>query len=265
MNIKNRNLIRYENLDTAYVSLAALVGYLKQQKFAGRVRVELEEYEAEIMFGPGEQIQVRERDHLKNLESEGEAALKRLLVRARDPGGLVSVYEGVTGPGATDQDGRNQHLRGEGEAPVSLEAPKQAEPGIADDEGRILIRLGSELTATVEHAIGMSRGADFSTQFHLARLAIADDYAFLDPYSGKFEYAEGRVRLNCLVTARIYTAGVVELLRRTVDLCAAKDPGGQTRSHVARELSSLKRKRQGDLAKYGLERHFARIAGTRVL
>src|SRR5918999_5784363 len=84
----------HENLDTAYVNLAALIHYLRQRDFQGHVHVLLDEYEADIFLSVGEKPGIRETDHATGRTDEGEAALQRLLVRAREPGGLVSVYEG---------------------------------------------------------------------------------------------------------------------------------------------------------------------------
>src|ERR1041384_4335150 len=83
----------YENLDTAFVNLPALLRYLQQRDFTGRVHVELDEYDGDIYLVAREGLEARERDHATGREDAGEAALQRLLVRARDEGGLGSVYE----------------------------------------------------------------------------------------------------------------------------------------------------------------------------
>ena len=84
----------YQNLDTAFVNVAALVRYLRGREFSGRIHVELDEYTADVFLKKGEQTSVREMNHATGRGDEGEAALQRLLVRASEPGGLVSVYEG---------------------------------------------------------------------------------------------------------------------------------------------------------------------------
>src|SRR5215210_8549590 len=85
--------VLYENLDTAFVNLAALLRYLQQRDFTGRVHVELDEYDGDIYLTARSKLEARERDHATGRAEEGEAALQRLLVRAREEGGLVSVYE----------------------------------------------------------------------------------------------------------------------------------------------------------------------------
>lgn len=90
-----KNRLLYENLDTSFVNLAALVRYLRAQSFAGNVRVELGEYEGEIVLTAENQLQAREHDRASGRIAEGEEALQRLLIRARAPGGKINVYQTI--------------------------------------------------------------------------------------------------------------------------------------------------------------------------
>lgn len=89
--MNNRPL--YENLDTAFVNLSALVKYLRRREFIGRVRVELNSYEADIFLEEGNKISIREHDKISGRIAEGEEAFQRLLIRARESGGTVHVYQ----------------------------------------------------------------------------------------------------------------------------------------------------------------------------
>jgi len=91
--MKNRPI--HENLDTSYVNLSALVRYLRRRQFAGNIRVELSGYEADITLTEQNVIRVREHDRIAGRVSEGEEALQRLLIRAREPGGIINVYQAV--------------------------------------------------------------------------------------------------------------------------------------------------------------------------
>lgn len=99
-------LLAYENLDTSYVNLAALLRWLRGRGFVGRVHVELDEYTADVFMKADEAPGVREKNRATGREAEGEAALHRLLVRARSPGGSISVYEGTGEDATDDQNGR---------------------------------------------------------------------------------------------------------------------------------------------------------------
>ena len=51
----------YENLDTSFVNLSALVRYLRPREFVGRIKIELNNYQAEIVLLEGNKISVREK------------------------------------------------------------------------------------------------------------------------------------------------------------------------------------------------------------
>jgi hypothetical protein len=247
----------HENLDTTYVNLAALVRYLQQRQFNGRIHVELDEYDADVFLSANEQPRVRETDHATARTGEGEAALQRLLVRAREPGGLVSVYEGESEVTMSDEAPA---------AAVNAAQPKtdKRDASPAETEWHDLVRLGGELIATVERA-ALSAGADFASLFRQARLELADDYSFLDPATGRFEYSNGVAELHAHVSANAYVSGVCESLRRVVNKISAGPRAASVRERVALELAVLARRRQSHLAKFKFTPQLDRIAGTRVL
>ena len=72
----------YENLDTAFVNFAALVRFLQKQNFVGRISIEMQDYAAELLFGSGKQLKVREVDRIAGRISGGDEALQRILIRA---------------------------------------------------------------------------------------------------------------------------------------------------------------------------------------
>lgn len=87
----------HQNLDTSFVNLSALIKYLRRRRFAGIVRVKLNNYEAEIHITDENQMNVREQDHLSGRVAVGEEALQRILIRSREPGGIVNVFQKVGG------------------------------------------------------------------------------------------------------------------------------------------------------------------------
>jgi hypothetical protein len=90
-----KNLPIYENLDTSFVNLSALARYLRRRQFAGNIRVELSGYEADITLTAAGEMRVREHDRVAGRVSEGDEALQRLLIRAREQGGIINVYQAV--------------------------------------------------------------------------------------------------------------------------------------------------------------------------
>ncbi|HKQ99969.1 MAG TPA: hypothetical protein VJT09_04810 [Pyrinomonadaceae bacterium] len=255
-NAKSRPV--HENLDTAYVNLASLIRYLQQREFMGRIHVELDEYGADVFLSAGEQPRVRETDHATGRTGEGEAALQRLLVRAREPGGLVSFYEG---------EGEEEASAADPLPPRADEPEASAEGGVLspeEAEWRDLVRLSGELVGTVERA-ALSAGADFATLFRSVRLGLADDYSFLDPAAGRFRYGNGTIELRARPSTTGYVAGVSEALRRVVNQISTGARARGVRERVALELAVLARRRQSQLARFKFAPQLDRIAGTRVL
>ena len=250
----------HQHMDTAYVSLAALLRYLQQRDFAGRVHVELIEYEADVYLNAQDAPRIREFNHATGHEAEGEEALQRLLLLAIEPGGLVSVYEGEN----DSPDGANM--------PLPLPALGMEFGGESDSdsspeeqEWHDLLRMSGELIAAIERA-SLSVGADFEALFRVARLELSDDYSFLDPLTECFEYVSGGlVRLHALPSPETYVASICECLRRVVSRMSTGERGGRLRERVALELAILARRRQSQLNRFKFIQQFDRIAGTRVL
>src|SRR5437016_6442346 len=90
---KSRTL--YENLDTSFVNLWALLRYLSQRGFVGRVHVELKEYTADVFVNGSSTPLVHELDHATGADVLEEAALHRLVLRARESDGSITVFEGA--------------------------------------------------------------------------------------------------------------------------------------------------------------------------
>jgi hypothetical protein len=249
----------HENLDTAYVNLAALVRYLREREFDGRIHAELDEYEADVFLSASDPPRVYETNHTTGRSAEGEAALQRLLVRASEPGGLISVYENSV-----------EEEMGASSPPVVMVNAEEAEeelpsaPPAQDTGWPELLSLSGELIGTVERA-ALSAGADFKSLFHAVRLSLADDYSFLDPANGRFEYSNGMVELHARPPENAYVSGISAALHRVVNKISTGARAESVRERVALELAVLARRQQSQLAKFKFTPHLNRIAGTRVL
>lgn len=247
----------HRNLDTAYVNLAALLRYLRERDFKGRVHILLDEYEAEVLLDGQKEPRAREVDHTSGREAEGEAALQRLLVRAREPGGRINVYSESTEEGLAEDE--------EPEAELSRSIANE-EPGLEPEEitWREVCALSGELIAAVERA-ALSFGTDFNNLLSIARLELADDFPFLDPSAQRFQYAHGAVRLSVEPEVKTYLSGLSETLRRVVDRLVAPSRERSVRERVALELAVLARRREPLVRQLRLMPYLERIAGTKVL
>jgi len=94
MNPESKSRVVYENLDTTFVNLWALLRNLSQRGFIGRVRVELKDYTADVFMTGSSTPLVHEIDRAAGTDTLEEAALHRLVLRARETPGTISVFEG---------------------------------------------------------------------------------------------------------------------------------------------------------------------------
>jgi hypothetical protein len=243
----------HRNLDTAYVNLAALLRYLRGRDFKGRVHVLLDEYEAEVSLDGESEPLVREIDHASGREAEGAAALQRLLVRSREPGGLINIYS----ESEEDEPEAEPELSTRRAGEESIRAPEQ----VGWHEVRA---LSGELIAAVERA-ALSFGADFNRLFGVVRLELADDFPFLDPSAQRFHYALGAVRMSVEPEVKTYLSGISETLRRVVDRLVSSQRGRSARERIALELAVLARRREPLIRELRMMPYLERIAGTKVL
>ena len=143
----------YENLDTSYVNLAELLRYLQRQSFAGRVRVELEEYEADVWLRPGEKPHAEEKDRSTGRAAEGEDALQRLLVRATAPGGSISVYTEAEEEESEAAEGERAQAKVSSSPSFGAKMYDEAqasEDEAEEEERRDLLRTSGDLIAAVD-------------------------------------------------------------------------------------------------------------------
>jgi hypothetical protein len=94
MNSESKSRVVYENLDTTFVNLWALLRNLTQRGFIGRVRVELKDYTADIFMTGSSTPLVHEIDHAAGTDTLEEGALHRLVLRVRETPGTIAVFEG---------------------------------------------------------------------------------------------------------------------------------------------------------------------------
>ncbi|HLL15361.1 MAG TPA: hypothetical protein VK388_09875 [Pyrinomonadaceae bacterium] len=251
----DRGRALHENLDTAYVNLAALLRYLQQRDFNGRVHVELDEYDGDIYLTAREAVRASERDHVTGREDVGQSALQRILVRASEPGGRVSVYEGAAAGGET---GRAAGAAGE-------QGGAASGAGTQDEiDRRNVLQLSGEVIGAVERGVAAASNENFAAHFQAARREIADDYPFLVSLGNCVEYEGGEARLRRGTDVEKFVAGTSESLRRVVERVAATGERARgVRREVARELAALAERRPRALTRFGFTPQLERIAGLR--
>jgi hypothetical protein len=94
MDSESKSRVVYENLDTTFVNLWALLRNLSQRGFIGRVHVELKDYTADVFMTGSSTPLVHEIDRAAGTDSLEETALHRLVLRVRETPGTITVFEG---------------------------------------------------------------------------------------------------------------------------------------------------------------------------
>jgi len=288
MNSQSKSRVLYDNLDTSFVNLWALLRHLSQRAFVGRVHVEMDNYCADVFLTGSNTPLVHEVDRAAGTEVLEEAAMHRLVLRARETPGTISVFEGADeavavrsveplakterteSPAAADELSVTPPIA----APLLDEAQNAA--GAAPSEAAVdtepdgmvewqdVVKLSGELIGGVERALN-GVNSDFASLFRAARLELADDYTFLDPTSGGLEYSNSVATAREEVPVSAYVAGLSEALRRVVEKTATGDRERRVRERVALDLSLVARKRREVLKRSGFQAQLDRIAGTKVI
>lgn len=288
MSSESKSRILYENLDTSFVNLWALLRHLSQRAFVGRVHVEMDDYSADVFLTGSNTPLVHEVDRAAGTEVLEEAAMHRLVLRARESPGTISVFEGAdegVAVKSVEPAPKTEHLESTAAAGELSLAPPSAAPLIDESqssgsdssseaevatepdetvEWQDVVRVSGELIGGVERAVNAAN-SDFTSLFRAARQELADDYTFLDPTSGSLEYSNSVAALREELPVNSYVAGLREALRRVVDKAATGDRARRVRERVALDLALVARKRRQVLKRSGFQAQLDRIAGTKVI
>jgi hypothetical protein len=88
-----------------------------------------------------------------------------------------------------------------------------------------LFLVYQEILSKVEHLVdGISQKGKFLMTFKKSLLEKADEYPFLDPFSGEFEYREGKIRFIGDAQDKDLSKGIIECLRFTLYQLAQELP-----------------------------------------
>ena len=253
------NAKKFDSLSTSYVNLAALIRYLREQDFTGSIHVALDQYEADVYLKGQDAPTVFEIDSSTRQASRNDGAMERLMVHAREPGGMITVREDEPAPPVQSvADG----ARSSAANPVNDGEGIPTKPAAEEVDWDSLLRASGELIAAVERAV-KSIESDFAANFRSERIELGDDYLFLDPTAGGLEYSGGVVTLSERPSASAYVTGLSECLRRVVNRLAVDRQAVRFRERVAVEMAVTARLRTNAMGEFTA--HLDRIAGTRVL
>ena len=277
----------HENLDTSFVNLSALVKYLRRRQFVGNVRVELSGYEADIVLTAENSLKVREHDRITGRISDGEAALQRLLIRAREPGGIIHVYQAVEettlpiiekiAPVIKEKFIAANQLQpqkiAEDVSKPNLKLPKfpfelsnrveakARQINLSPTEWQQLLDLTGELLRTIDQSLAEA-SLHFSTAFEKARIEISADYPFLSPISGVFDYKNGKVSMEEQVSASLFVASINETLRRILEKLGKNEKFAEIHRATTQKILALIHLRKSLYDKFSITPQLEKIIGA---
>lgn len=299
----------HKNLDTSFVNVSALVRYLRRRQFVGSVRVELSGYEAEINLDENNGLRVREFDRIAGRIGEGEEALQRILIRSREPGGIVNVFqigaeeekivEVITEKPAVKVSNPIQNIKPtsvlaaaaptngtNGNAPkaepqkivAEVPKPKNALPALpfeftnkveskakqntlSTDDWEMLLNLTSELLSNIDKTLATSN-LDFSAAFTKARTEISGDYPFINPETKIFEYKGGKISMREQPNAKLFTASILEALRRLLEKLGANPKFSDVHRAAIQKILMLVHHRRAFYDKFSMTKTLERMLGV---
>ena len=293
--MKNQSI--HENLDTSFVNVSALVRYLRRRQFVGNVRIELSGYEAEIFLSEGNAIRVREYDRIAGRIGEGEEALQRILIRSREPGGIVNVYQAAEEPQTVAenteippekisnpfQNIKPSSVLTANAAPteeIIVEKPKPKislpnlpfefsnnvedkarQATISPNDWQLLLDLTGEILGTIDKTLATGK-LDFPAAFLKARTEISGDYPFLSPTANNFEYKEGKVSMREPQSAKLFTASILEILRRMLEKLGANPKFADLHRSITQKLLALLYQRRPLYDKLSITKPLEKILGV---
>jgi hypothetical protein len=210
----------HQNLSTSFVNVGALVKHLYRLQFVGRVHIEMSSYEADVAFRSPNRVHAREFDHISGTLSEGEKALRNILVRAKEPNGRIHVYPEHE-PAIRQPEPKRVFV----DEAIASGARKMAYgicdtmAAVAEDSSdRSLARDREELKELILELLKNAESAyakqrlDFEGLFRNACQLNSDRYEFLDTEAGAIDYADGRLFVSERVSAQQLANGVSAVL-----------------------------------------------------
>jgi hypothetical protein len=293
----------YQNLDTTFVNLWSLLRKLTEQGFIGRVRVELDDYSADVFLDGSSIPLVREIDRTANTETLEKGTLHRVVLRARGAPGTINVFAGAheatiaqpaaaapepetprpnsvaptsfevsTTSSAVSEAAPPPATRAEPETDFEIPPPPSSSSGVHESVYRsgsyedwpAILKLSGELIGAIERGVNAA-GGNFASIFDAVRLEMADDYDFLDPIAKPLRYSAGTLTLSPQPAVSVFVAGLSEALRRTVNTVAIGDRARRVRERIALEMLPVVRRHPEALERSRLRAQLDVIAGTTVM
>lgn len=274
----------HKNLNTSFVNLSALVRHLRSLQFVGTVQIELSSYEADIEFGEDGSITACEQDHIAGRLSFGDDALRRIMIRAKEAGGVVNVYKSddeqksdgvfvdemianrarrMAAPSADKaqiEDRMEDYFTRNAIAELPISRPTRNFDADSVENWTELIGLVSELMQTVDESLSKS-GVNFADIFRNACGFISFEHPFLDPDTDIFSYGDGYISLRQKIASHDLISGVTAALARIMERLQEDPYFGNVCHLTMHRIRVLANRRQNQFERFGIRRELQKIIG----
>ena len=201
--------------------------------------------------------------------AHGEKALQRIIIRAKEPGGRISVYR-ETGPNQepavfvdrTIMAEANRMVTNTGDTPVrsfrgrigatAFKQPKTRTTKAFEEETENwteVLSLVSELLRTVDESFSRSN-IDFPEVFKNACGFISGDHPFLDPDTDVFSYVDGFISVRQRLSSVDFAAGIVAAIARIMNRLREDIYFGKIHHLALHRIRVLAQKRKSQFDRY---------------
>jgi hypothetical protein len=261
----------HQNLNTSFVNVGALVRYLRGLQFVGSIRIELASYEAEIIFTESRTVRAREYDHIAGRIAHGEAALQRILVRAKEPHGRIHVYKTTEGYTGRDQGsifidktimaGARELAASRGGTAVNTNASREVVLSGRDSENAQVLAAISELLRMIDEALAVGK-LSFPAAFRVACDEIASEFPFMRKSRGALVYKNGEIALNADADAKVVSAAVFSALQPIFRRLRSEQKYSELLKVLSESLLELATERRQEFVRLGLMDHIEELLAS---
>ena len=195
--------ILYKELSTDFTRLDRLLLKLREEKHHGFIEVFNRNHEATgvLFLQEGEPIEMFTTSE-SGPSVFGRKSIPTFVENAGKDGAIFNVY-------------RTQGKTSQAEEPAPIK----------EDDLKILLLIFQEVFSKVENLVdGISQKGMFLSALKKTLLEKANEYPFLDPFSGEFEYRGGKIQYKGEEKEEDFSKGMIECLRSTLYQVAQEIP-----------------------------------------
>ena len=258
----------HQNLNTSFVNVAALVRYLRSLQFVGSIRIELSSYDADIVFTSSGMILAREYDHIAGRISKDSDALKRILIRAREPHGRVHVYKAAEGYAGHD-DGlvfvdraivtKAREMAANTGGKMASTTRYERLMNDADGENALVLDALSELLRAIDEILAKGK-LSFAAAFGIACDAIAPKYPFMNSDGrATLRYKNGEIKLRSTADVETVVSAVFAALRPIFNRLRREKKYEGLSSVLVIRLQEMSREKRKEYDRLSLMQHIEEL------